>query len=273
MLKKKKNKDSAENLSHLKMHCTKALDIQKELALVKNFPNTHVNGIIDIKAMKDELLLMNKHTTDESYTYGFMNMLLTHYFNASGGYVVCPQSKEAAGLSDFIIKKDGDVVAIVESKALNAKNYPFTHLYAQATEYANTNNSFTSVFVIVNKGDCLSFGVDVEDFHSMNKFKKKSILFDGFIGLQVHEDLSVKPVPQLNVFEPQHKLYEAGHSWKQDKSIYTSLEYIKSNKNDINPKFLDFGPQKVDDGGEIDIPTSKARFCVTENGKIFDKYN
>ena len=54
----------------------------------------------------------------------------------------------------------------------------------------------------------------------------KSILFDGYIGLQVHKDLSVKPVAQLNVFEPQHKLYKAGHSLEQDKSIYTILEYI-----------------------------------------------
>ena len=154
----------AERLSYFKMCCTKTLDIQKELFLVKNFPNTPVRGIIDTQAMKNELTLMNKYTTDESYTYGFINMLLTHYFKAHDGYVVSPQSKQAAGQPDFIIKKDGDVVAVVESKALDAKSYPFTHLYAQPTEYANTNKSFTSVFVIVNKGDYLSFGVMLKTF-------------------------------------------------------------------------------------------------------------
>lgn len=267
------SKDGAAKLSNLKTHCTKALDIQKDLFLVKGFPNTPVHGIIDTKAMQGELSLMNKHTTIESYTYGFMNMLLTDYFKASDGYVVSPQSKEADGEADFIVKKDGQVVVVVESKALDAKNYPFTHLYAQATEYANTNHSFTSVFVIANKGDYISFGQYVEDFHSSNKFKKKSILFDGYIGLQVHNDLSVKAVPQLNVFEPQHKLYKAGHSWEQNRSIYTCLEYIKSKKNHVSSDSIDLGSHKIDEGGGISkFNIGDARFCVTENGTIYDKY-
>lgn len=97
-------------------------------------------------------------------------------------------------------------MCVIESKTLDAKNHPFTHLYAQATEYANTNKSFEHVFIIVNKGDYISFALYVQDFHSLNKFKRKGILFDGYIGLQVDKDLNVKPVPQLNVFEPQDKL-------------------------------------------------------------------
>lgn len=258
------------------MNCTKTLNLQKNLYLVKNFPMTPVHGIIDTPAMRYELKLMNQNTIDESLTYGYMNTLLTDFFKASDGYIVCPQSRKAAGQADFIIKKDGCVVCVVESKALDAKAYPFTSLYAQPTEYANTNDSITNVFLIVNKGDYLSFGVYLEDFHTMKKFKRKSILFDGYIGLQVHKDLSVKPVPQLNVFEPQHKLYKASHSLQQNKSIYTSLEYMKKISKDkrIDPRSLDFCTQKLDDmGGIIYFGAGKARFCATENGIIYDKCN
>ena len=270
--------DHAEKLSNLKGHTTKSLDKQKDLFLVKGFPNIAVNSIINAKAMQDELLLMDQHPTDESYTYGFMNMLLTEHFKVSNGYVVSPQSKQVDGAVDFIVKKHGEVIAVVESKALDAKNYPFTHLYAQATEYANTNHSLSTVFVIVNKGRYISFGQYVEDFHSANHFKKKCTLFDGYIGLQVHNDLSVKPVPQLNVFEPQHKLYKAGHSREQNKSIDTCIKYIKNN-TPVRSDSIDFGNYKLDHAGHLvdwdagkEIK-SKARFCVTDNGIIYDKYN
>lgn len=173
------SKGGAELLSYFKMHCTKALNRQKELYLLKNFPNVHIHGIIDTPAMRHELQLMKNNPKVESYTYGFMNTLLVYHFKASDGYIVCPQSKRAAGEVDLIIKKDGNVVCVVGYKALDANNYPFTHLYAQATQYANTNTSSTSVFVIVKKGDYFSFGVYIEDFHSIKKFKMKSILFHG----------------------------------------------------------------------------------------------
>ena len=291
------SKDMAERLSNLKTHCTKTLNLQKQIYLVKNFPMSPVSGIIDTEAMKTELKLMNKNTTNESVTYGFMNMLLTYYFNTDDGYIVAPQSKETSGEADFVVKKDGYVVCVVESKALDAKNYPFTHLYAQAVEYANTNHGYENVFVIVNKGDYISFGMYVPDFHSSNNFKMKSTLFDGYIGLQVNSNLRVKPVPQLNVFEPQHKLYRAGHGIEQNKSIYTLLDYVKKKTiKGIDPRILDFRPHVIDDSGGlflnrgririldfgtnkiedtrgIGFDTGKARFVVDSNGITYDKHS
>ena len=86
----------AELLSYMKAQCTKALNRQLDLFLVKDFPNSPVRGIIDTDAMQEELRQMNINK-DESYTYGFMNMLLTSFFKAEEGYIVSPQSKQTGG--------------------------------------------------------------------------------------------------------------------------------------------------------------------------------
>ena len=78
-----------------------------------------------------------------------------------------------------------------------------------------------NVFTIVNKGAFISFGIYIQDFHTINNFNKKRILFNGYIGLQVYKNLDVKPIQQTNVFELKHKLYKAGLSCEQDKSIYS----------------------------------------------------
>lgn len=44
------------------------------------------------------------------------------------GYIVSPQSKLTEGQVDFVIKKKGNVICVVESKALDATNYPLTHI-------------------------------------------------------------------------------------------------------------------------------------------------
>lgn len=258
-------------LSYMKGRCTNTLNRQFDLFRVKDFPNSPAWGIIDTHAMQEELKLMNIKK-DESYTYGFMNMLLTYFFRAENGYIVSPQSKQTGGQVDFVVKRNNQVICVVESKGLAAKNYPLTHLYAQVTEYANTNHSLDHVFTIVNKGPFISFGIYIQDFHTINNFKRKCIFFDGYIGLQVDKNLSVKPVPQINVFAPNHKLYKAGDSFEQNKSIYTCLEYIEHHSNDIHAKFLDFGAKCiVDEEGGIDNIKKSARSCVNRNGKIYDK--
>ena len=130
-----------------------------------------------------------------------------------------------------------------------------------------------NVFTIVNKGPFISFGIYIQDFHTINDFNRKSILFDGYIGLQVDKNLDVKPIQQINVFEPQDKLYKAGDSYEQNKSIYTCLEYIKHHSEDIHAKFLDFGHKCiVNEEGKIDKIKKSARFCVTKDGEIYDKF-
>ena len=267
------SRKGAELLSYMKAQCTKSLNRQLDLFRVEGFPNSPVRGIIDTHAMQGELRQMSINSKDESYTYGFMNMLLTSFFKAEEGYIVSPQSKQTGGQVDFVVKRKDQVICVIESKALDATNYPLTHLYAQATEYANTNHSLDNVFTIVNKGPFISFGIYIQDFHFVNKFYRKSTLFDGYIGLQVNKNLDVKPIPQINVFEPQHKLYKAGDSYEQNKSIYTCLEYIKHHSKNIHAEFLDFGPKcTINEEGGIRNVKKSARFCVTEDGKIYDQF-
>ena len=129
-----------------------------------------------------------------------MNELLHDIFNVNDGYMIDPQSERTKGTVDFTIENDGEVICVVEAKSLNG-TYSFTQLYTQAIEieYANTNISRVNVHVIVMKGDFLSFGMYKQDFHTKNNFSKKSIFFDGYLGVQVHKDLSVQVVPQMNV--------------------------------------------------------------------------
>lgn len=105
--------------------------------------------------------------------------------------------------------------------------------------------------------------------------------------------MEVKPVPQKNTFELQHKLYKAGHSYEQNQSIYQCLNFIisQTTKGEIWHK-LDFGHKySIDANGflnKVKTPrqisrdimatanfrkadiASKARFIVTGGGTIID---
>lgn len=73
------SKKGAELLSYMKTQTSKALNRQLDLFLVKDFTNRSVKGIIDTKAMQEELRQMNMNRKDKSYTYGFINMLLSFF--------------------------------------------------------------------------------------------------------------------------------------------------------------------------------------------------
>ena len=83
-------------------------------------------------------------------------------------------------------------------------------------------------------------------------FKNKFTFFDGYVGLQVHKDLEVKPVRQLNVVQLQHKLYKLRYSEvEQHRSICTILDYMKYN-NKIVLQNLDWGNKYIcDDDGKL----------------------
>lgn len=188
-----------------------------------------------------------------------------------------PQSKELEGEVDFLIKKDGEVIAIIESKAYKG-NYSFTHLYAQAIQYADTNHHNEDVFVIINKGRYISFGQYVRDFHTVNDFYKKGTFFDGYIGYEMDKNLKVYPIPQKNTFNPQHKLYEIGMSSEQNLGIYRCLQFIRSFNGRPSPSDLDFGSKyEVDGDGlintkdkNIKLPSANTalqrRFIVDRSG-------
>ena len=152
------------------------------------------------------MLISNDNSTKETYTYGFMNSLLNKYFPLDKGFIVVPQSSETQGQPDFIVKYRGEVWAVVESKALNGK-YSWTDIYTQATEYANRNHPSEVCYVITNKGTYISFGKFTQDFHSMNGYHK-TYLYWWIYRLEADTNFSVKPVPQRNTIQPQHRLYQ-----------------------------------------------------------------
>ncbi|WP_431999073.1 hypothetical protein [Streptomyces fungicidicus] len=229
--------------------------------------------------MQDELCLADKNRNLESFTYGFMNTLLNKFFREEDGYIVVPQSKETEGEVDFLLKKDGKVVAIVESKAYRG-NYSLTHLYAQAIQYAETNHHSKDVFIIVNKGRFISFGQYTRYFHSSNNLGSKNFFFDGYIGYEMDKDLKIYPIPQRNTFHPQHKMYKLGRSNEHNLAIYRCLQHIRSFNGKPNNARLYFGPDyKVDWEGHIsknksslpprDTVKLERTFYVDSDGKTY----
>lgn len=91
----KTSQRGAQYLSILKNNCTIYLNSQENnLRLVKNFSKIDIkNDILNCPTMKVEIENMNNNAKTESYTYGFMNMLLTQFFKLEEGYIVSPQSK------------------------------------------------------------------------------------------------------------------------------------------------------------------------------------
>ena len=258
------SKDKAALLSYLRTQCTKSLNTQRyDMFSVKGFPNIYRKTVLDLDIMMKRKEVINTYDKMESPTYGYLNELLHDIFNVNDGYMIDPQSERTNGIVDFTIEKDGDIICVIEAKSLNG-NYSFTQLYTQAIEYANANISCVNVHVIVMKGDLLSFGMYIQDFHTTNSFCKKSILFDGYLGVQVHKDLSVQVVPQMNVWEPQHKLYWAGHNNEQNTSIYRCLEEIRRVNKNIDPRNIKLDGHELDLQAAIDWDKAKYRLGVSE---------
>ncbi len=70
----------------------------------------------------------------------------------------------------------------------------------------------------------------------------------------MNANLEVKPVPQQNTFEPQHKLYKADHTYEQNQCIYQSLNFIISHsaKGQVDIRSLDFGHRyTIDSSGSL----------------------
>ena len=166
------------------------------------------------------------------------------------GFMVVPQSSHTQGQPDFIVKRYGMVWAVVESKALDG-NYSWTDLYTQATEYANRNDHFEVCYVITNKGTYISFGIFTQDFHSKNGYSKKLTFTDGYLGLEADTRFNVKPVPQRNTIQPQHRLYQLYNSdMHQKRSVCSILQYMADNNIDLST--LNWGGGKFGtDNGEV----------------------
>ena len=163
------SKNQAIRLTDALTQCSKNLNLQiSHPYTVKDFPSTVKTGVLETEAMKQEFELMQYKSKTESFTYGFMNMLLNSYFKAEDGYIVVPQSKQVTGEIYFLVKKKlGKIVVVIESKAADG-HYSAGKTYIQGIEYANTNWTSESVFIIVNKGEFISIGLYVQDFHTIN---------------------------------------------------------------------------------------------------------
>lgn len=86
------------------------------------------------------------------------------------------------------------------------------------------------------------------DWYTINNFDLKGtfwVFFDGYIGLLVHPNGSVKPVSPLYTFQSQHRLYKLKHSREQDCSITTIFHHFLSLKDGVDPEYLDFVPKYI----------------------------
>nr|YP_009681533.1 hypothetical protein [Pseudocercospora fijiensis]QDO71954.1 hypothetical protein [Pseudocercospora fijiensis] len=248
------SKNGALKISYVKFIMSNHLTNKFKIPSLVGFDHIPKFNLMDYANFKHELYLSNKNPKLEAYTYGFMNSLLTEYFALKKGYVVVPQSKETEGEVDFLVKRFGKTVGVVESKALKGK-YSFTDLYTQAIRYANNNFNFKPIYAIVNKGPYISFGIYYQDFHSSNSIIKYTF-FDGYIGLEADKNLKVRPVPQKNSVELHHKLYKLSSNVnnfdiEQNRCVSSILEYMERNEN-IDLSKLDWGGKKGTtwDGGD-----------------------
>jgi len=267
------------SLTYFKGVTTNQLNIQmNSLFKVLNPYITKLLPVLNYPACVTEYEKTLKFPTKEYVTYGWMNTWLTTVFKAEGkvGYIIVPQSRDTLGEPDFIILLNGKVIGIVEAKAKD--NYSWTELYAQDISYADKNNDTENVFIIANKGLYISFGVYIPDWHTINSFSRKGTFFDGYLGLQVHPDGTVKPVPQHNVFAPQHRLYKAHEDIEQDSSITTLFNYLVNLKDNVDPSNLDFGPdytcdsdgklsKKKKEGPVIPKPSTAVDLAIMPKGK------
>jgi len=149
-------------------------------------------------------------------------------------------------------------------------------LYAQAIQYANKNFHNEDLYVIANMGPYFSFGTFVTDFHTTNGYDRRFVLFDGYIGSQVHEDLSVKAIPIKNEFPLQHKLYKAGLSVEDNRCIMQCLYNMKMRLKLNEIRKIDLGPKFILDsvGGLVEKqtePLKEVRFIADGNGIIQDR--
>jgi len=99
------------SFQELKGNCTNVLNVQqKNLLKVQNFPeNINYSEIsyLYLKPLLDAYTKTIENPKIEAYTYGWMNSILSHIFKAENGFLVEPQSKEAAdGEVDFLVKYD-----------------------------------------------------------------------------------------------------------------------------------------------------------------------
>jgi hypothetical protein len=248
----KVSKGGALPLSQVRGRVTQSLNIQQNnIYIFDRFNPVPMWTIMDDSNFKDEMSLSNKNSNKEAYTYGFMNCLLNKYFPYDKGFIVVPQGTQTEGQPGFIIKRNGEVWAVVESKALRGE-YSWTDLYTQAIEYANRNHHSDVCHVITNKGTFIFFGIFSQDFHSMNGCNKKLTFTDGYIGLEADTNFNVQPLPQRNTFQPQHRLYQLYNSdMHQKRSVCSILQHMAD--NDIHLSTLNWGGkfETAEDGGII----------------------
>lgn len=235
------------SLSNLKGAMTRSLGKNGDLS-INNLDNLDTTRYVNVPyfytSMDDaefirELNDSYIYPTLECHTYGFITNLLVDEFRMKNKeFTIVPQSGSVDGAVDFLLKKKGNIHAIIESKSLKGK-YSLTELYFQAIEYANTNHDTTDVYVIINKGPYISFGLYSSDFHSANasKFHNKFHLFDGYVGLETDNNFRVKPVAQYDTVNVQHKLYKLNDDPEDRNQLIACsaiLSHIRLNNPDIS---------------------------------------
>lgn len=74
----------------------------------------------------------------------------------------------------------------------------------------------------------------------------RDLFFNGYIGLEADRNFKVKPLPQKDTFQPQHRLYKLTYSdVHQNRSTCSILQYMVD--NNINLSTLDWGGRKKTD--------------------------
>jgi hypothetical protein len=101
----------------------------------------------------------------------------------------------------------------------------------------------------------MTIGLVIRDFHKINGFNNKCVLFDGFISFQTHPDLKIRPVPQTNDIFPNIRFYNVGIGDSQNNmSVHVILDQIAKHNGYVerDPTLIDFGPNLyIDQGARI----------------------
>jgi hypothetical protein len=241
-----------------KLHCTDLLLRQLKFFTVPDFPQD--DSIRDTifennEDLKRRMTLVRKARGNRRQTsFEFITPVLNHYFNQ--GYEI-EQRRFHVEMS-FSMRKlfpDGNnkTVIFINSAPLQHKTSIMDQL-AGSISHIKTNTR-NDVWLILTRGTYMTIGLVIRDFHKINGFNNKCVLFDGFISFQTHPDLKIRPVPQTNDIFPNIRFYNVGIGDSQNNmSVHVILDQIAKHNGYVerDPTLIDFGPNLyIDQGARI----------------------
>jgi hypothetical protein len=239
--------DYAVKFSTLREYTSNVLNNQLNLFKIPRFPyherfnETVLNKDICINQFNSII----RDPYNQQLRENLMYSILSQFFNENNNHTIISTFDMSNSNPNFIIRSNNKVIGIMLCRQSNNPDTTITDQIAHGVAYINEHVN-NDAFLIINKDAHIGVGFVIKNFHTLNNFNNKAFFFNGYIGLQMHTDLIVRPIPQQNVFYPQVRLYNVAiRNMEHNVSVYALFnkmlngEFTSENRN---PRTIDFGP-------------------------------